>query len=386
MSEEIVKTAEDLKIEAMQGGSEVSPVKTDETVSNEAVIVEEKPVVAEEKPSEKPEGKVELSDYEKFSGGRFKTKEDFDAHINEYDGIKTKATTLEKEVAELKKISAANPKIDDAELIKIHALSKKLNTKDYGLIGKLAPENITKMSDLDVIKMGTLMDDPDYKGREHILDKRLSEKYSVQKPADYDDMDPDEKKVYDLEAEDRAFELSKDAKKIREKFTKVWEDAEAELPKGKTDAEIKAEYDERVQKVQTNWRTPVEEIKGALGKIKFDIPVGKTKMDFEVEIPESMLEQQEAVLSMVVEHVFDKDLSPSAEVINDVKAMAMNIFFINNKEYIMGQFAEKVRAMSEEQWRKSVINPSGLKEVDAGIKEQQMTAEEKKIAELEDKK
>jgi hypothetical protein len=385
MSEEKVKTAEDLAIEKMQGGGNVPPIKPDESVEDKTDKTD-KPVVSDgEKPVETPEVKPELSDYEKFSGGRFKTKEDFDAHLNDYDGIKTKATTLEKEVAELKKVSAANPRIDDAELIKIHTLSKKLNTKDYGLIGRLAPDNLSKMSDLDVVKMGTLMDDPDYKGREHILDRRLSEKYTAQKPSDYDDMDADEKKKYDLEAEDRAFELSKDAKKIRDKFATMWNDAEAELPKAKTDLELKEEYDKKVSDVTTKWRAPVEEIKTALGKIKLNIPVGKSKMDFEVEIPESMLEQQEQVLAMVVEHVFVGDIQPTAESINEVKSMAMNIFFINNKEYIMGQFAEKVRAMSEEQWRKSVINPSGLKEHDAGIKEQQLTPEEQQIAKLQGK-
>jgi hypothetical protein len=374
-----VKTPEQIAIEKLDGIAPAPVVENSDgdvtpPVENVPAPVGDKVPVGDNTP---PAG----DDFDKVLKERFENKEKFDAHFNEFDELRKKLTALETENEELKK--SPEP-FDGAEhYIKLNAVGKKLGIKDFGLLERLNPENLEKMSDLEVVKFKRLIDEPDYKGREHILDRRLSDKYSVTKPEDYDDMTPEEKKKFDSEAEDREFDLKKDAKKAREDLSKTWNDAEAVLPKKQTPEDAKKQHEARVRETITKWKSPVErDVTEAVSKVKMEIPLDKGKIPFELEIPETMKQAQEDVLKMMVEHVFVNRLEPTHENVAKVKEMAADIFFIRNKDFMLGKFAETVRKMTDEQWRTMTHNPSALAGVDTKGKEQKKTPEQEAIDKL----
>ena len=318
-----------------------------------------KDMPGDEPPADEPL-KPEL--YEKYTKGRFKTPEEIDAHFTEYEGIKTKYSALEAENAELKKVSNANPYEEDEDLYRILQLSKQLNTKDYAMVGKINPDVLKSMGHLDVLKFKSILDDPDYRGKEGILDRSLSKKYKVEKPADYEDLTPEEKKEIDLEVEENEFMLKKDADKVRKELTDLYN--KVEIPKKKTLEDIKADSDKRIEKLKTNWSAPLkEEVFPALAKFSFK----EGDEDIEITIPESLKEAKDKVLSQVIDVIYANDLEAKPEVIKDLKERAINAFFAENREAIIAEVsksvAERVRKMNDEQWAKSVYNSSAMKNV-----------------------
>ena len=383
-----VKTPEQEAIEKLNGIK--TEVKTD--VTNDDVVETE--VKTEVKTEVSPEVKTEVKsdvtdDFDKIIKEKFKSKEEFDAHFTEHETLKGEHVALKTKLAELEKVSKANPFEDEPELYKILSLSKELKTKDYGVVGRLLPENLDKESDLEVIRLERLLADPDYKGRERILERSLAKEYTVQKPADYDENDPEQKAEYDLQVEEAAFKLSKDAKKIREKYRKICDDAkvpEKETPE-QLEVKRKADFDLRIANTQKEWTAPMEEVSKSIDKMTFTVPVGKGTIDVDIEVPESMAKQKDETMRYVVSAIFNTDTKATPEGITAAKLYARNAFIIQNLDFIFSKVAEKARGITEEEWVKLAQNPSALKTADDGHqKGQKLTPEQEAIIKLNSKK
>lgn len=319
-------------------------------------------------PPPDPEEDITPVHVEKYTKGKFKSVEEIDNHFSEYEGLKEKTSTLEAQIAELKKVTSANPLEDDAEYLTYKNLSRIFNTKDHSMLDRINPESLNAMSDLEVIKLKSVLDDPDYKGKESILDRSLKRMYKVELPSDYDDMTPEEKKEADLEVEEAQFKLSKDAKKAREELNTKRQEAIKEIPKKKSAEEVDADTKKRVETLQKDWTKPLqEEVLPAMSKFSYK----EGEEIIEVPIPESLKEAKNAIMAQVIDIIYANDLKPTKELIEDMRVRAYKTFIGENHEVIMAEVAKSAagiaRKMEASKWQTSTWNSSALKTPAKGV-------------------
>ena len=319
-------------------------------------------ISAKEVENEESPDDIKPEFFEKATGGKIKSKDELEKFFTSHEELTTHAKSLEAEIDNLKKISQANPFEDTEDLYRIGELSKQLKTKDYGMVGMINPESLDKMSPLELIRFRKLLDDPDYKGKEKILDRSLSKEYDLTKPADYEDLEDHERSAIDERIEDNEFKLNKDAKKVRDELNGIWNSVE--LPKKETPEEAEKAVQEKTDRLVKDWQTPMKELDTTLSKIKVEVPTEKGHFALEIEVPESLAKQKEDVLKAVISQIFNLDLKPDEESIKAVNQMATDAMIAKNFQYFSGEIAKAARKMTDDEWRKIAINPSSVRTAD----------------------
>lgn len=384
---ETTKTPEQIRADELRQGLPPGSIKPEESQKPEEKKENPK---TEEAPAEvKPEDQVKPEFFEKVSKGRFKSQEDFEKHLTEHDELKKIADDYKVKVSELEKIKNENPFADREDLLRIDALARKFNTKDYGLVSRLNPEILKSMPPLELLKLRDTIENPDYHGKQSVLDRRLSKKYVVEKPENYDEMDPEEKKTYDDEAADREFDLNRDAKSARAELEAHWNGVE--IPKRKSKEEIDQENEARNQRIAKEWVPTLTELKNSLRTIVSVIPKGKDQSEeITISIPEDKVVGLDEIFNIAHDHINKADLAASKENIEQLKASARAMFIAKNYEYIIAEIASKAavkaRSMSDEEWSKSTHNPSALRTESRKPEAQEETPEEKRARELREGK
>jgi hypothetical protein len=338
----VEKTPEQIYLET--GKIEEKPV--------EQAPVEETPVEAPvEKPEEKPEIKTEEpTEFEKLTG-RFKSKEELDSFFEEHEAVKRKASEIEEQLGltkkAMEKMQSENPYADNEELFKIAQLSKQLGTKDYSILGRMVV-GLDEEPDLEVLKLKMMLDNPDIKAGA-VLDRRLKKKYVPEKPEDYDDLEPSERRKYDEAVEDAQFELALDAKKARKEITEIV--GKIQLPNTPKPEDIKAGREALVKE----WSGGFKELADGFKTIKVSVPTGKDRKEIaiDIEVPDDKVKQQ--VMTEIAQYIVENSVKPDKK--DHIRQMMELRYKQLQDKYLFGEVAKKAREMTDEQWRSTVINP-----------------------------
>lgn len=372
-TQDATPTAEDLAVAKLRGEKTQEPSPEDK--KEPPVTLEKKPEEANENPEE--EGKF----FEKYTAGKIKSKTEFDAFFGEVDTHKKTIEELTSKNSRLEEKIKGNPFGANEELFRLSKLSEKLETKDYGMLARLNPETMKDLSDIEVMKLKMVLDNPSFRDNQAVLDRRLGKKYSVAKPENLDDLDPDEKANYDLEVKDKEFELKEDAKKIRKELSALWNDVD--LPKQKTEDELKAENDKLVVDIANEWTPAIKDTDASLKKMEFNIPVDKGEFKVSVDVPENMKKEVERILNASLGYVFNGRMKATPENVESVKSFAVKSFIAENFPYIMGEVVRKFSELSEQERMKIYHNSSALNKHQDPPKQNELTAEQKRTAELQ---
>lgn len=360
-----METPEEIYMRTGELPAEEKPVE-------ETPVVEKSEEKQEEKKVEEPE---ELNEYQKLTG-RFKSKEELDSFFEEHESIKKRASEYEQELGitkkTLEKMQSENPYADNEEIFKIAQLSKQLGTKDYSLLGRMV-SGMDNENDLEVVKMKWMLDNPEFSGSGAVLDRRLKKKYVPEKPDDYDDLEPSEKIKIDEAIEDAKFDLASDAKKARKEIAEVV--GKIQIPNAPKPEDIKAAR----EALAKEWSGGFKELADGFKSISVSVPTGKDRKEItiDIEVPDDKVKQQ--VMTEIAKYIIEKNIKPDKK--DHIRQMVELRYRQLSDSYLFGEVAKKARAMTDEQWRSTVINPE-IKKPNQPQPERKMTDEDAEIQRL----
>ena len=327
--------------------------KTDEVA--EPIVEDEK----EKKPEEALLKETPEFDYDKFTAGRVKSKEELDNIFTEHDTIKKEYEPTKKKLTELEaqinELQNKNPFGENEVLYKVHKLAEETGRKDYDFLLKVVATDTATISDLQALETVELLDNSEiYKGKEHLLSRSLMEQYNISKPDDFDDLEPDEQKKINDRIEINEIKMAKDAKIARQRLN----DFQTKYKYEKVDPEtVKLQMKEKEDKFIEKWRPTTLNIEENFKSIKLN----DGDFDYEIPIREEDKAIQQQVLAEMVGYIFTQGLELNDTTVSQVKTLMDERYFALNKKFIIKKIAEQAREMTDAQWKKVVNNTKPLK-------------------------
>jgi hypothetical protein len=337
---------------------------TDETSKENIEIAEEKP--------EKPEP----IDYATiFKDTPFKKREELDAVINEHKTQKEKLAELEIKLAEKKKLELNDE--DDLYHFKIKALKEKTKITDRNLLSNILESDLDKMSDIEKLKFKAVIDDPDLKGKDSIIERGLSKKYPTdpEKVArqmysklfedddnlTYATLEPEKKKEVDLEVEANTLELHREAKKAHLAIQDMRDIKD--LPALETDETKKLKWNTHVENKIKEWGPTWGEVVTSLDKIQLPV-YDKDGKQFEITIPKDFKPAQMA-LQVINDNIVKQDIKLTPEAIEQQKKLVVSTLWAipeARENFLIPELLKKFRAMDMEDLNKVTFNSSAKKD------------------------
>jgi hypothetical protein len=349
-----------------------------EVVENPDEKVEQKKETTEVKI---PEKKVETSttDWAKITGGKINSDAELEEaltareKIKEYEPYKEKYSQLEAEHAKLK---TTNPFAGNEPLYKVSKLAEELGRNDYGFLFNIVQSDFKSMPALEVLKTKELLDNPEiYSGKEYLLDKGLLEQYNIEKPEDYDQLEPDEQKRIDDKVALNTIKMEKAAKMARTYLSELQEKHKPEV----VDTEkVQQEQKAKLENFVTQWKPTYQSVEKEFTKISIDVDGA----DFEIPIREEDAALKKQVFEEAAGYLVAQGLELNDKNIEHLKDVIIDRYISLNKKFVFKKIGEIAREMTDEQWRKRIHNPSAIK-TDIKVAETEMTPEQKAIKALQ---
>ena len=343
-----------------------SDVSVDAQVESDAAANDGKkpegdqPVVKEETPIVKADEKTQI-DFEKVTGGKFKTQDEFENFHKESLSYKEKVAALEAELKSAKEAVSPDPYEDNPEMARMVAISKKTGIKDVAILNKLTSLDLEKIDPkteepnklLDIIKLQQVISD------DFVSDRSLSKKYFIEKPEDFDDLSDKEKEDYNLEVEERTALLRKDAKAA---IKELKEKGSVELPKRQTEEDrAKAEVAKRDEFVNA-WMPKMPEIGASLETFSTKVTVPDIgEIEFSIDLKDEQEKSIQQVIHELAGLLYHQDKKPTAEETSAAISIAKDRLFLLNKDRILSKIVEEAIATGAEGYRNKVHNPSAKK-------------------------
>jgi len=310
-----------------------------------------------EEPEDKDPGKEEPEDKDPGKEEPEKKDIDFKEYFPGYnsvedvkkvvESVKTFETELKKKEQlisglqqEVNQLKSQNP-FKNEKLYRLDRLSEKEPDKTIIYQRYLFGDN----SDEEVIKLKMMIDHPKiFNENPGYLQRKINEKFSALYSEDYTEGD--------VEYQDALTSMKIEAEEARKWFdSKI---KEVEVPKPKSEEEIKKENEEFVK----SWQDSFKEVKEKIKKIT--IPVldekdqSKTQVFMEYEIPDEDLKK---VNQIAAEHILSNRLEPTEENIEQARQVALGIYLVNNFAKINTVLLNQIQKETGAKWRKKVNNP-----------------------------
>lgn len=351
-------------------------------VTEEVIDEKDKPDIKDiPEPKKEPEKKVETppTDWAKITGGKINSDAELEEaltareKIKEYESYKDKYSQLETEHNKLK---SANPFAGNEALYKVSKLAEELNTQNYGFLFNIVQSDFKGMSALEVLKTKELLDNSEiYAGKEHLIEQGLLEQYSIEKPGDYDDLEPDEQKRIDDKVAINTIKMEKAAKVARTYLSELQSKYKPEA----VDTEaIQKESKEKLENFVTQWKPTYQSIERDFTKISVDVD----GIDFEIPIREEDAALKKQVFEEAAGYLVAQGLELNDKNIEHLRDVIIDRYISLNKKFVFKKIGEIAREITDEQWRKKVHNPSAIK-TDIKVTETELTPEEKAIRKLQ---
>lgn len=319
-------------------------------------------------------------DWDKATKGRVKSEDELNNIFTEhetikkdYEPLKEKYSKLEKEYEQARN---ANPFEGDETLYKVHKLAKELNRNDYQFLINIAQSDFKTMSDFDTLKTQELFENGEiYKGKERLLDRSLMERYDISKPEDFDDLEPEEQQKINDRVAINEIKMAKDAKIARQKLEEIQSKYKFEAvdPKAKEQAE-----QARKEKFVSTWKVPYQAIEKEFTSIK----VEGSKGVYEIPIRDEDKAIRDQVIAAGANYIYDNNIDYTPENIQDVKQKMSDLYITLNRKFYADKLVEIGHNMSDEEWQKSVHNPSPVK-IEGKRQEIKKTPEDEAIEKLQ---
>jgi hypothetical protein len=350
-TEETVESTEEVNLE----NTETEPVA--ETVKEGDVVEGEAPEVVSEETDSSEFDELSADEYiDEMSNGMFKSEQEF-----KNSGILELATEYDQLVDEY------NQLLDDSEKEPEFASDYVKGLNDFVLKGgdpkvysEVVSVDYSQKSEFDVMKMSL-------KANDGLTDQEATEYLNNKYKLDEELYDATEMKL-------GAIELKRDSKSERENLVNLQKEAMTprtgtETQTGPTNEDLAYADEQRIEK----WDGVVTDEVNSVSDLKYDF-------GFEYSINE---EQKDLIDDKVFNIISDSGLEFTAENVENVKSMAMNLFIQENHEQMMKASYDFGVSQAQEQKIKSDHNPSAVPETEVRDSETKMTRSDHAIAMIE---
>jgi len=347
------------------------------TAEKPAEVPAEKPMETPETPAEQIQNQF---DWEKATKGKVKTEDELNTIFTEHETIKKDYTPLKENFEKLQKdyerVKNSNPFEGDETLYKAHKLAKELNRTDYQFLINIVQSDFTAMSDFDVLKTKELLENGEiYKGKENLLDGSLIDHYNISKPEDFEELEESEQKKINDRVAINELKMAKDAKAARLNLQEIQGKYKFEA----VDPKVKEQQEQdKKDKFVSTWKTPYQSIAKEFTSIKIE----GSKGVYEIPIREEDAAIRDQVIAAGANYLYDKNLEYTQENIQDVKEKMADLYVTLNRKFYADKLVEIGHNMSDEEWQKSVHNPTPIK-IESQRQEIKKTPEDEAIEKMQ---
>lgn len=290
--------------------------------------------------------------------GEFDVSKYFDG-FNSLDEVKEtlqRATKFTPEVEqELESLRQRQKELDKLqEQVKSLKERQPFHKKEFYQLDKLAEEDPNKAAILTAYKFGDNSAESVLKLKMQLENPDLAEKnpgfFERQLRKRYPDFYSGDYSPDDVEYLDAKTEMEADANAARRYLDSMIE--QVEVPKPKTEEEIKAEKEQFLK----GWQPSFKEVETQLKK--FNIPVMDEKEELktamEMEIPEK---EYKNLLSIAANHIVNSGLAPAPENIKQAVDVARAVYLYDHQAEIFTKFANKILSEGGQEVLKKFNNP-----------------------------
>jgi len=277
--------------------------------------------------------------------------------LDEVNAAIQRAKTFTPEVEEeLETLRQRQKELDELqEQVKSLKERQPFNKKEFYQLDKLAEQDPSKAALLTaykfgdqtaetVLKLRMQLENPDLAEKNPgYFDRQLRKKYPDLYSGDYS---PDETEYLDAKTE-----MEADANAARKYLDSQLD--QVEVPKIKTDEEIKAEREQFFKGWQPSFKKVDEELK------KFSVSVlnedNKLNPAMDIEIP---AKEHKALLEIAANHIANTGIQPTPENIKQAVDVAKAVYLYDHQTEIFTKFANNLLTKGSEEALKKFNNPS----------------------------
>jgi len=329
---------------------------TEEDESSETVDTqEEQNEETQEEDSSNTEEPEENEEQKEPAAGDFDVSKYFEG-FESLDEVK-QAVERSKEVEqELETLRQSKEELDRLqEQVKALKERQPFNKKEFYQLDKLSEQDPDKAAILTAYKFGDQTAETVLKLRMQFENPDLAEKnpgfFDRQLRKKYPDLYSGDYTPDDVEYMDAKTEMEADAQAARKFLESQLE--QVEVPKTKTEEELKAEREQFFKSWQPSFKKVNDELK------KFNVSIlgedNKLNSAMEIDIPKK---DHKELLEIAANHIANTGIQPSSESIKQAVDVAKAVYLYNHQTEIFTKFANNLLTKGGEEALKKFNNPS----------------------------
>ncbi len=258
---------------------------------------------------------------------RFNTLSDIDNYLLEKEKELTEYDNLKKEMGKFNKIKSH---FEDSNILKTHLLSKKTGIDDLNFINKVIKSDFDKMTALEVLTIKEKIDNPELSDAD--IKELLEEKYDLQKPDDYEDLEDFEQEKIDKKIRIKTANLNKQAKAVKEELNNLKNSID--IPDFETVSETK------LNSIVEGWKPKFSELSKASKDIRVKVTVNGVNKEIVIK-PKDIDEQYRKVVEDAGRVIINNLVELNEENGNFLPEYINQSLLIQNKELVFSEIAKQ---------------------------------------------
>ena len=270
------------------------------------------------------------------SKGKYETWDAYEKRMTDLETFETEYNTNIKPKYEKFSQSSKILESVDEELLKVNSYMKATKS-DVSTAMKVVKADLKTLDKIDTLALAEQIQNPE--GDIALYKDIMKEKYDIEKPSDYDELEDDAKSEVDKRIRHNKYELDKAAsmaaKTIQSERDKI------EVPKFET-------FDkEKTDRLVAGWQPKLPELSKSFNGFKFELDVNKDldgnkeKLVFDIPLPEKSEELKKQVMGNVAQIVLSAGLELNEKNLNWAKDFLEESFYSKkNMPYILQKVAD----------------------------------------------
>jgi hypothetical protein len=279
-----------------------------------------------------------LSRLNKDLGTEFKSLEDVKNLTSYKDKVSEYEQQLQTKNEALNSIGDPYSKFASDKLLKANEILKNNEGLSDDMAIRLATTDFDNMSDDDVLAFKEQMDNPYYAGNDEMVKKIINNQYGLNQNVDEEEMDEQTKQMLQM----NKFRKQADAKKARDSLKKM---SDVKTPEK---VDVEQQYKQKVEQFRPQAEKIIDE---KLDKIK----IGKNGYEYEIDkgFKDWLKENDHLARHLASQYDPNSNNQDFDKAVDYLK----NIYFNHNKDKIVDDLEESIKARIQEQYDKNDHNP-----------------------------